>query len=181
MSNDLLAAKKTILKDIFETFENKNYAACICTLYPLLDFVTREYFKTNKLDKDITSINGLFKAAGFDINKIDNLKPGAASSKAMQLMLNKKISHQEMSNMSLKEESKLGYPGIALSSFLHFSLKYYGHYRKDGKESDFLNRHAIVHGATVDYANKINAVKLFTYLYLMLELEPVLKIVFEET
>lgn len=180
MSNDILGEKSEILKDIFQTFENKNYAACICTLYPLLDFVTREYFKTNKLDKDITSINGLFKAAGFGLNDIDNLKPGAATAKAMHLMMEKKITHDEMMEMSAKSEARLGFAGIALSSFLHFGGKYYEFYRKDNSNGDYLNRHAIIHGASNDYANKVNAVKLFTYLYLMLELEPVLKIVFEE-
>jgi hypothetical protein len=181
LSNNLLHAKHSILKDIFQTFENKNYAACICTLYPLLDFVTREYFKTNKLGKDLTSVNGLFKAAGFGLNDIDNLKPGAATAKAMQLVMAKKITFEEMVSISKKLEPELGFAGIALSSFLHFSTKYYDYYRSDDSSNNSIfNRHAIIHGASNDYANKINAVKLFTYLYLMLELEPVLKIVFNE-
>ena len=74
----------------------------------------------------------------------------------------------------------MGLPGVALSSFLHFGAKYYDFYRNDTKVVE-LNRHAIMHGANDAFANKVNCIKLFTYLYLMLEMEPVLRIVFNET
>ena len=148
-----------------------------------LDFLTREVFNTNKLGRDITSINKIFKDAGYTLDDIDNLKPAGKAVKLNELLRQKKLTtdeyHDIMKN-GFAEDTKLGLSGVALSSFLHFGAIYYDFYRNDTKVVE-LNRHAIMHGANDAFANKVNCVKLFTYLYLMLEMEPVLRIVFNET
>ncbi|HZW69483.1 MAG TPA: hypothetical protein VFF57_01360 [Hanamia sp.] len=177
--NPILKNKYSLLQEIFDSFQKKNYASCICTLYPLLDFITRDYFETKKFSKDISMVNAVFKAAGFEFADIDNLKPGAPTKKYYDMLFAKKISPKAWEELA-EQEYGLGFPGVALSSFLHFSYKYYEYYRSESIQTNFLNRHAIIHGASNQYGTKINAVKLLTYLYLMLELEPVLKIVFSE-
>lgn len=126
----------------------------------------------------------MFKSAGYSLYDIDNLKPGASAFKIQNAFMWGFLSNDEVNNMHKerkeKEKPNLGLAGIALSSFLHFGAKYYEYYRTDNKEINFLNRHAIIHGAVDNYATKTNAIKLYTFLYLMLELEPVLKIVFNE-
>jgi hypothetical protein len=182
INNPLLKNKDAVLKDIFDTYKNQNYAACIYSLFPILDFLTREVFNTNKLGRDITSINAMFKAAGYTLDDIDNLKPAGKAVKLNALMMEKKLTSEEYNNIiknDFKDEQNLGLPGVALSSFLHFGAIYYDFYRNDTKVVD-MNRHAIMHGANDSFANQVNCVKLFTYLYLMLELEPVLRIVFNE-
>lgn len=180
LNNDLLLSKKKLLAEILNNYEKGNYASSICTLYPIIDFLTRQYFDTTKFDKDIVSINAVFKAAGFSLIDIDNLKPGAATHKLVDLAVKKEITWDEVNKLSKKNEYSLGFPGIALSSFLHFSNQYYQYHRSDSVNTNKLNRHAILHGSANDFGTKLNAIKLFTYLYLMLELEPVLKIVFNE-
>lgn len=180
LENKLLIDKKELMVEIFDNFKRGNYASCICTLYPIIDFLTRQYFETTKFDKDITSVNAMFKAAGFSLTEIDNLKPGAATHKFHNLVYEKKITWEQANVLSEKNEYNLGFPGVALSSFLHFSFQYYQYHRADSAQTNHLNRHAILHGSSNDYGTKLNAIKLFTYLFLMLELEPVLKIVFNE-
>jgi len=180
LNNKLLEDKKDVMVEILDNYSRGNYSSCICTMYPIIDFLTRKYFDTTKFDKDISSVNAMFKSAGFTLMDIDNLKPGAATAKFFELVREKKITWQQANELSLKNEFYLGFPGVALSSFLHFSFQYYQYHRTDSTQTNHLNRHAILHGSINDYGTKTNAIKLFTYLYLMLELEPVLKIVFNE-
>ncbi|ALL06224.1 hypothetical protein AQ505_12415 [Pedobacter sp. PACM 27299] len=79
----------------------------------------------------------------------------------------------------LQHDYELGLAGIALSHFLHFSSHYYAYYRTEKHTANTLNRHGILHGANHNFGTKTNAIKLITYLYLALELEPELKILFK--
>jgi secreted Zn-dependent insulinase-like peptidase len=69
---------------------------------------------------------------------------------------------------------------LPICKVLLIGSKYYSFYRKEDVDKYSFNRHAIIHGANDNYYTKVNAVKLFTFLYLTLELEPVLKIVLNE-
>lgn len=180
MANNHLESKHVNLSNIFSTYQTGNYASCISTIYPLLDFLTRLFLNVTNLTIGIGYINKIIKEAGFTLDEIDNLKPGAFTHKFFNKNGFGKIHEKEYGNLSEKHEYKLGLPGIALSSFLHFSSKYYADYRDESTEPNQLNRHAIMHGANTDCFTKENTVKLLTYMYLMLELEPVLKIVFEK-
>lgn len=78
-------------------------------------------------------------------------------------------------------EYDFGLIGPALSSFIHFANIYYSYFREDDdQELALINRHAILHGSINNFGSQVNAVKLFTFLYLMLELEPVFEILFAE-
>lgn len=178
LNNPLLTSKHHLLEESFGSFKKKKYAASICTIYPIIDFITRKYFGATKFDNDIVKVNAMFKAAGFDFVEIDNLKPGAATVKALNAVWEEKIDWKDWQVLAAKHEYNLGFPGIALSSFLHFSYQYYDYHRSDTNTSKTLNRHAIIHGADNQFGTKVNNIKLFTYLYLMLE--PVLKIIFSE-
>ncbi|RBQ06703.1 hypothetical protein [Pedobacter miscanthi] len=179
IENQILQEKRDIVKEIFANFKKGRYASCITSIYPILDFLTRRYFDTKDFGKDMVSVNAMFKAAGFGEQEIDNLKPGAATRKLMVLLTKNEISRAEYKVLSEKHEHGLGFAGMALSSFLTFSNQYYGYYRSEKGDADVLNRHSILHGANNDFGTKINAIKLITYLYLTLELEPVLKILFK--
>ncbi|HEY4064111.1 MAG TPA: hypothetical protein VGM30_19530 [Puia sp.] len=181
-ANPILKDRSQILDDIYNCYRNKNWAACICTMYPLLDAIVREFCSSVDFTKDVSFISANFKGAGFKPWDIDNLKHGALASKMTILAITKKISWEE-SNKVFKEkcqEKQLGLPGIALSSFLTFASKYYGYVRKETKTGHELNRHAIIHAASKDYGTHLNVIKLFTFFFLTLELEPVLKILFAE-
>lgn len=180
-SNKHLESKQLNLSDIFSTYQSKNYASCISTIYPLLDFLTRLFLNVTNLRIGISNINKVIAEAGFTLDEIDNLKPGAFTEKFFNKHGFGNKHEMDYDNLSKKHEYGLGFPGIALSSFLHFSSKYYAYYTDEGTQSNQLNRHAILHGANTDSFTKENTVKLLTYMYLMLELEPVLKIVFEKT
>lgn len=81
------------------------------------------------------------------------------------------------------EETDFGIIGPALSSFIKFANIYYGYYIEENETEEvqsLINRHAILHGAISNFGNKVNAVKLITFLYLMLELEDVFNILLEE-
>lgn len=179
MSNKHLDSKQVNLSNIFSAYQSGNYASCISTIYPLLDFLTRLFLNVTNLTIGIGYINKIIKDAGFTLDEIDNLKPGAFTHKFLNKHGFDKIQEKEYSKLSKQHEYKLGLPGIALSSFLHFSSKYYADYRDESTKPNQLNRHAIIHGANTDCFTQENTVKLLTYMYLMLELEPVLKIVFE--
>ena len=179
-ANKYLESKQVNLSNIFSTYQTGNYASCISTIYPLLDFLTRLFLNVTNLTIGIGYINKIIKEAGFTLEEIDNLKPGAFTHKFFNKHGFGKIHEKEYDNLSKKHEYKLGLPGIALSSFLHFSSKYYADYSDESAEPNQLNRHAIMHGANTNCFTKENTVKLLTYMYLMLELEPVLKIVFEK-
>ncbi len=173
-----------ILNDIFECYHRKNWYACITAMYPLLDAVVREYCGSIQFETDITTINKNFTKAGFSPWDIDNLKHGALYGKMIILQIAKKITAEESNKVcneySEKRKKELGFPGIALSSFLIFAAQYYKYVRKETRVNDDLNRHAIIHNANTAYGTRLNAVKLFTFLFLTLELEPVLKILFAE-
>jgi len=179
LENPILIEKKPILREVFYNFNKGNYYSCITTLYPILDYLIRRYFDTKDFGKDLVSVNAMFKAAGFDSQEIDNLKPGAAIRKLSELERRGEITMDEYKSMSNQHEHGLGFVGMALSSFLHFSNKYYAYYRHDKGNSDILNRHAILHGSSNDFGTKTNAIKLISYLFLTLELEPALKILFK--
>ncbi len=53
--------------------------------------------------------------------------------------------------------------------------------KEDGTDSSEINRHAILHGSINSFGTRFNVIKLITFLYLMLELEPVFKILFDES
>jgi hypothetical protein len=80
------------------------------------------------------------------------------------------------------QETDFGFIGPALSSFIRFANIYYSYYKEDTEteETQSLNRHAILHGSINDFGTKANTVKLITFLYLMLELEEVFKILLKE-
>ncbi|WP_340124411.1 hypothetical protein [Methylobacter svalbardensis] len=71
--------------------------------------------------------------------------------------------------------------GIGLGSFLDFAGIYYSYYRKD-KVATELNRHAILHCASVspDLWTRDNAIKLLIFIDLTLRLEVPLCILLKE-
>jgi hypothetical protein len=184
LNHKLLENHDRQIKDIINCCKKGYWTACICSVFPLLDFVIRKIFKTKKLERDITYIVGIFKRAGFDFEAVDNLKPNQAIMKAVdQLVVDKTTPHEELiQNLNtVSEKTKnYGFIGVALSSFLYFSYEYYAYYRRDDLNTSTLNRHAILHGATNEYSTPENCVRLISFLYLTLELEPVLKIVLNE-
>ena len=71
--------------------------------------------------------------------------------------------------------------GIGLGSFFDFAEIYYSYVKKD-KATNELNRHAILHCASVsdDVWTKINATKLLMFIDLTLRLEEPLSILLKE-
>ena len=177
-SNVTLQSKSFILKDIFRCYKKKYWISCISTLFPLLDYVTRKLLKTKNLRTDIKTICKLFEEIGFSIETVDYLMPHITLVNAFfhsELTWEEK---QELQNKII--DNKFGLIGPALSSFLRFANSYYSYYSEDKGEPIIFNRHAILHGSINEYGTQVNAIKLLTFLYLFLELEPIFEILLDE-
>ncbi len=178
-SNPILVSKKFIIEEIFKTYKKKYWTSCINTLFPLLDFVARKLLKTKNLGVDISKICKLFEQNGFALETADHLMPHITLINAS--ISEKKLSKEEYDILYKKvKDNDFGIIGPALSSFIRFANHYYGYYKEDGVDSNIINRHAILHGSINSFGNKTNVVKLITFLFLMLELEPVFKILFND-
>ncbi|MBS1522444.1 MAG: hypothetical protein JST50_15700 [Bacteroidetes bacterium] len=185
LNNPLLVTKRSIIIDVFLAYKSKNYSASISTLFPIIDFVIRKFIATESLTTSVTKVCKLFSECGFDLEKIDYLMPSIALEKYIYSEgvenVGKKIQSAEFSLLAKQvEKNKYGIIGAALNSFLLFSNNYYARYMNDTGDHDIINRHAILHGSVNAFNTKINAVKLFTYFFLILELEPIFNILFDE-
>lgn len=179
LSNVTLQSKSLILKDIFRCYRKKYWISCISTLFPLIDYVSRKILKTKDLRTDVKKICKLFEGIGFSIETVDNLMPHITSVVAFhndKLTLEEKLQfQQEIGNY------QLGIIGPALSSFLRFANNYYRYYTEDKGEIGIMNRHAILHGSVNEYGTQANSIKLLTFLFLFIELEPIFEILLDES
>ncbi len=144
-----------------------------------MDFIARKLLKTTNLGVDIGKICKLFQQNGFTLDTVDFLMPHIT---LMSLMKpGESLFGEEWTSIREKvKNNNFGLIGPALSSFLRFANHYYGYYKEDVEEVNVINRHAILHGSVNLFGNKVNAVKLITFLYLMLELEPVFSVLLKE-
>jgi hypothetical protein len=172
-SNNLLSSKTKAIEEIFKTYKKKFWISCINTIFPLLDYVARKLLNTNKLTIDVKQICKLFEQNGFSIETIDYLMPHVAFIKAMEHHntikeeVNKPTFLEVVSEIDQKVKgNNFSLIGPALSSFLLFANHYYGYYKNDDGDKNIINQ--------------INVIKLITFLYLLLELEPIFKIVLDE-
>lgn len=178
-SNHLLLSKSLIIDEIFNTFNKQLWTASICTILPILDFLTREILNTKNLSTDMGKISKLFEQNGFSLETVDYLMPHITL--VMSSDPEKKLSKKEKDELHEKvKNNNFGIIGPALSSFLRFANHYYGYYREDIRQNNIINRHAILHGSTNSFGNKVNTVILITFLFLLLELEPVFNILLKE-
>jgi hypothetical protein len=174
--NELISSKQIIIDEIFQAYKKKYWISAICTTFPIIDYVARKILKTNNLGVTISKICKLFEAIGFSEETTDHLMPHAFG-------MEKPYWEWEPEEKSIYDKiknNKYGIIGPALSSFIKFSNNYYGYYKEDKEENNIINRHAILHGSINDFGNKENTIKLISYLYLILELEPILNIIFDE-
>jgi hypothetical protein len=181
LSKPILKSKKGIIESVQKSYRSNNWEACISTIFPLIDFMTRRLLGTKNLGLDVSKICKLFAQNGFSLENAGNLMPH------FTFVLSHKPGEQFFSKEREKwfqkmQETDFGLIGPALSSFIRFANIYYSYYKEDteAQESPLLNRHAILHGSISDFGTKVHAVKLITFLYLMLELEDVLKILLAE-
>lgn len=179
MSHPLLQAKGPIIKSIIRTYKKGDWVACISTMFPLIDFIARKLLKTKNLGIDVSRICKLFEQNGFSLATADHLMPHftfVSSFKEGEIFLSK----ERLEWFDKMNENDFGLIGPALSSFIRFSNIYYSYYKEDKEETVLLNRHAILHGSISGFGTEANTVKLFTFLYLFLELEPVFEILLAE-
>ncbi|MGN6341617.1 MAG: hypothetical protein ACTHML_11670 [Ginsengibacter sp.] len=181
LSNSMLKPKKEIIESIWKSYRNRNWVACINTLYPLVDFVTRRLLKTKNLSIDVSKICKLFTQNGFSLENAGDLMPHftfVLSHKPGQPLFSKE--REEW--FKKMQETDFGFIGPALSSFIRFANIYYSYYKEDTEadQSQLLNRHGILHGSIDNFGTKVNAVKLITFLYLILELEDIFEILLAE-
>lgn len=180
LTNPILQTKKLILESIYRSYKKGDWVACISTMFPLIDFVARRILKTNNLAVDVSKICKLFEQNGFSLETAGHLMPHftfVSSHEQGQPFLSKE--REEWFKKMI--EYDFGLIGPALSSFIRFANIYYSYYKEDKEEEiTSLNRHAILHGSTNNFGSKVNAVKLLTFLYLILELESVFEILFTE-
>lgn len=182
-ANPVLHSKKAIIKSVEKNYKERDWIACISSLFPLLDFVTRKMLKTNKLSIDVLKICKLFEHDGFSILNANNfmLQNAFLTSWDKQGPL---FTEERTAWFKRMEEYDFGLIGPALSSFIRFANIYYSYYKEDREENEeiisSLNRHAILHGSINHFGTKINTVKLLTFLHLTLELEVIFEILFAE-
>lgn len=181
LSNPILESKKEIIESARKSYNNGNWVACISTLFPLIDFVTRRLLMTKNLGVDVSKICKLFAQNGFSLETAGDLMPHFTFV----------FSHQQGQPFFSKEreewfqkmtETDFGLIGPALSSFIRFANIYYSYYKEEiqTEETPLLNRHAILHGSISNFGTKTTTVKLITFLYLILELEAVFEILLTE-
>lgn len=177
----LLKSKTGIVCSLRKSYLQHNWVACISTLFPLIDFVTRKLLGTKNLSIDVSKICKLFAQNGFSFENAGDLMPHITfvqSHKPGQPFFSKERDEwfQKM------QETDFGLIGPTLSSFIRFANIYYSYYKEDTETEEIqsLNRHAILHGSINDFGTEANTVKLITFLYLMLELEDIFKILLEE-
>lgn len=178
-SNPILNSKTAIIDEISKTFTSGYWSACICITLPLLDFVARRIFKTSKLSTDIGKICKLFAQNGFASESVDHLMPHVTM--VMSMSTENRMSKEDQDALYEKiKDNNFGVIGAVLSSFLRFANQYYSYYKEDLQEINVINRHAILHGSVTQFGTKINTIKLLTFLFLLLELNPVLNILLDE-
>lgn len=185
LANPLLVDKQSAIRELMIVYKERKYNSCISLVFPLIDFVVRKLLNTTNLNNSVSKICKLFKECGFDFTTIDQLMPSVAitnfiDSKA-PMKLFQVFETDDFKEFSARlERFNFGIVGGALNSFLWFSNNYYGHYAEDIGGNNIINRHAILHGSVNNFDNQVNAAKLLTYFYLILELEPVLNILFDD-
>lgn len=74
--NPILSGKDYIIAEIKKTYKTKCWYACMVSSLPLLDLICRNFFNTNRLDRDITHLIGIFRKAGI---LSEDVKPGFAA------------------------------------------------------------------------------------------------------
>lgn len=179
--NPTLYDKKAIIHDVFVTYKKGLYIGSITTIFPLLDYVARRFLKVKKLNKDVRGICKLFESCGYGFSNADHLMSFAASMRVMGKVYEENGSIKGWGEATEKiKETNLGMIGPLLSSFLKFANSYYSHFQDENdKPPNTLNRHGILHGSITSFGTKVNVVKLITFLYLFLELEPVFEILMD--
>jgi hypothetical protein len=166
--NPVFKDKEPIINNIIGTFEKGLWIACICSAFPLLDYLVRLFFKTRRFEIDINYILTVFKKAGIGSR---DFKPGYIAQQVAE--------EKGISNADQALESDLRITGIALGSFVDVASIYYKYYRREESSNNTLNRHAVIH-CDSDYGTRINAVKLLSFIDLTLRLEPVFEVLFKE-
>jgi hypothetical protein len=180
-THPILCSKKDIIDAVFHCYEKKNWIACISTLFPLIDVVARTFLHTNNLSADVSKIGRLFRENGFSGETVDHLMPFVALSRLWNPERRATQAERDAVHEKVKD-NQFGVIGPALSSFLRFAELYYGYYRADTDPAPvLLNRHAILHGSVDSFGDKINVIKLLSFLFLFLELEGVFAILFDES
>ena len=168
-ANSIFFNKYYLIDNIHKTYRKGYWYSCIVSALPLLDLVCRKYFKTRKLEKDITTIISIFRSSGVLARDV---KPGHIAWE---------VAKEKGENEEISMERDLRLVGIALGSFLDFADVYYAYYRKTQSSSEgTINRHAIIHCATDDIWTKENATRILIFLDLTLHLEPVFDILLNE-
>lgn len=168
---NLFKDKKHIITQVEKCYDKGLWIACISTAFPLLDYLMRLYFNTKRFEKDVNHVLFLMKQAGITSN---DLKPGYRA-----YLVAKERMDPEINTVDKKD---LRLIGIALGSFVAHAEVYYKYFRKDSSSStnNDLNRHAVIHCAPVNFNSKINAIKLLIFIDLVLELEPIMKILLND-
>jgi hypothetical protein len=69
LSNPMLKSKASIIESVRKSYQTNNWVACISTLFPLVDFVTRKLLGTKNLGVDVSRICKLFTQNGFSLEK----------------------------------------------------------------------------------------------------------------
>jgi len=158
--NHIFQDKVYLIDNIRSCYKKGLWYACIVASFPLLDLLCREYFNSDNLAKQITAILKAFEKAGITSR---DMKPGYI---AWDIAKEQGKSSDEASQTDLR------LIGIGLGSFLDFAGIYYSFY-KDDKRTEELNRHAILHCASVssDLWTRENATKLLIFIDLTLRLE----------
>lgn len=181
LKNNLhLSDKHKILSEVFGSYRRHLYSATVITLFPLLDHIARRFLKVTKLTKDVKQLCKLFESCGYGADNPEHLMYHTAMVHAMGKQMEEFGEFSGWESLNHIPKTHLGMVGPLLSSFVRFANDYYGYYKDEGASTNQFNRHGILHGSIFDFGSKKNAVKLITFFFLFLELEPVFKILLNE-
>lgn len=156
------------LKDIKTAFQNN-------PLFDSKENVIEAVFKLYRKKNwaiCIISISALLDIAAKEILRLNNIQTGI-----------KDLHERFQENKSTFKINKNIIGALneqALQSFFEFAENYYASYNEAAGKNNFINKHGILHGSINSFSTKANTIRLFTFLYLMLELEPAFRILLIE-
>lgn len=158
-----------LIDELHSAYQNKLWGVFSIGVMSLTDAVMRGYFSTDNLRTSVSDIVRGFREAKL---KPEDLMPGyTMTSSAGNTLAGIKIN---------SPGNDLRLVGIYLSSFLEFAEKYYQWCdiaKKD--DSQVLNRHSLIHGAT-QLVTEADAAKMLTFLDQVVRLQKPLTILIQK-
>jgi len=150
-AHPLLQSKKQIIVDLEKAYNDKLWGTCIPSILPLIDYLMRDYLKTNNLTSSVNILWQAFEIANIIPKDSSDLKSGIKPGYGVWEIDQKQSNLRKIPD---NEENDLRLPGVYLTSLVDFSRRYYAFHKITSNPTE-INRHAILHG-DMNYWSKMH-------------------------